>query len=370
MRAVLHTGLSAYLDPLHLALKCDSGGGKTYTTTETIQVFPPEDVQFIGSQSPKVISHDNGIWKAQDGTPIDPSQKPVKPRNSDYPDKSDHDAAMSRYEEESKIWRDRVDHSFYEVDLNNKTVVFMESVNEETFKMLKATMSRDHDFIDHKYVDDKGKVHVTRLLGSPAIIFNSVDKEYWEEQATRCLAATPDTSQAKIEDSMQISNLKHNYPWLYGKDLKKKRAVIQEYIRKIKQFIKKGKIQVVNPFVGLFEGFDRDATRDMRDFNKFLELVPSYALFHLFQRPLLIIRGGRYLLPTVQDVLDAKATFDSIVETTKTGTDFRVIEFYYTIVADRVNGSDAEALTDFYNKERKHKMTVKTVRRWLQRLEE
>ena len=77
IQAVFHVGLSTYLKPLNLGLKCESGSGKSYGTRETITFLPPEDVQFIGSQSPKVISHENGIRKSQDGEILEES----KPRS-------------------------------------------------------------------------------------------------------------------------------------------------------------------------------------------------------------------------------------------------------------------------------------------------
>jgi hypothetical protein len=190
-----------------------------------------------------------------------------------------------------------------------------------------------------------------------------------EEQATRNLTATPSTRHEKIEDSMEISNNRSAYPWIYEQEVFN-RKIIKEYIRKIKKTMAEGKIRVATPFIGIKEGFSKDAVRDMRDFNKFLELLPSYAIFKLFQRPIVMIQGKRYLIPTIQDALDAKAAFDSIIETTKTSTDFRVLEFYHTIVSKHVNGCDAEFLTDEYNKGKKRAISVKRVREWLTRLEE
>jgi hypothetical protein len=188
------------------------------------------------------------------------------------------------------------------------------------------------------------------------------------------LTATPKTTQEKIEAAMRISNLKSCYPWIYEKEAFNKK-LIQEYIRKIKFYLEKGKINVANPFDGIDKGFSKDATRDMRDFNKFLELLPSYAIFKLFQRPIMTIAGHRYLIPTIQDALNAKEAFDNIIETTKTGTDARIIEFYSKYVANQFNGSDAETLTDLYNKGddnkgRKHKLSVTRIRAWLIRLEQ
>ena len=369
IKAVFHVCLSAYMKPLNLGLKCESGSGKTYGTTETVKFLPPEDIQNIGSQSPKVLSHENGIRKSVNGEILDDSKAPKKPDKDEYPDTIELKQERAKYAEARLIWKEKLDHSYYEVDLRNKIIVYLESVNIETFKMLKATMSHDAPYIDHKYVDDKGKVHVTRLVGAPALIFNSVDNEYVEEFATRNLTATPKTTQEKIEAAMRISNLKSCYPWIYEKEVFNKK-LIQEYIRKIKFYLEKGKINVANPFDGIDKGFSKDATRDMRDFNKFLELLPSYAIFKLFQRPIMTIAGHRYLIPTVQDALDAKETFDNIIETTRTGTDARIIEFYCKYVANKVNGSDAETLTDLYNKDRKHKLSVTRIRAYLIRLEQ
>ena len=367
IRIVFFTALSAYHKPLNLGLKAESGSGKTYSTLETIKFFPDEDIQIIGSQSPKVISHEHGLRKTADGEIIDEDNAPVKPLKRDYPE--DYDERIKEYYEQKKLWEEKLKNSYYEVDIRNKCLAFLESINLETFKMFKTTMSHDHDYIDHKYVDEKGKIHVTRLVGAPAMIFNSVDNSYVEEFATRTFTATPSTRPEKIEESMQISNRKSCYPWIYEKE-QFNRGLMKEYIRKIRYFMNKGRIRVATPFDGLYEGFSKEATRDMRDFNKFLELLPSTAIFKLFQRPIIMLNGNRYLIPTIQDALDAKAAFDSIIETTKTSTDNRIIEFYHKVVKNHEHGSTAEDLTDQYNKGRKRPLSVKRIREWLQRLEE
>lgn len=368
IRSVFYTALSAYLSPLNLALKAESGAGKSYTTMEMVNFLPQENVLRIGSQSPKVISHENGIRKTSDGRNFDKIPEPQKPNKSDYPNPDDFCALMEGWKNSVKEYRKLQDESYYEVDLRHKIIVFLESVNPETFKMLKATMSHDNDFIDHKFVDDKGKVHITRLLGAPVLIFNSLDLEYLEEFATRTLTVTPDTSKEKIKDAKSIACKKANFPWLYAKDAFNRR-LIQEYLKRVRDLTVKGAIKALNPFTELDVAFSQEATRDMRDFSKFLELMPSFALFKLFQRPIITINGCRYLIPTVQDALDAKAHFDSIASTTKTGTEQRIINFYWEHVADKSNGCTIETLTDEYNHERKKKLNSNTIGNWVTRLE-
>jgi hypothetical protein len=366
IKVVFHTGLSAYLKPLNLGLKAESGSGKSYSTVETLKFLPTEDIEIIGSQSPKVISHQLGIKKTPEGELI--GEAPQKPNKNEI-DEDDYQLACENY----KILKQEYDvknaKAIYEVDLRNKIYVFLENFNVETFKMFKATMSSDNPWIDHKYVDDRGTVHITRLVGSPALIYNAVDSEYLEEQATRSLTATPSDRAEKHDDAMRISNDKSCYPWQYDTEPLNKQ-ILKEYIRKIKFYVQKGNLKVANAFDGIKDVFSKDATRDMRDFNKYLELLPSYAILHLFQRPIITIRDKHYVIPTIQDAVDAKATFDSIIETTKTGTDYRIIEFYYKVVANKINGSNAEILSDQYNEGRIHQISVKRVREWLTRLQE
>jgi hypothetical protein len=370
VNVAFHAALSAYNKPLNLALKAESGSGKSYSTTQTVLLMPKEDVLYIASQSPKVISHENGVPKTLDGEILTDDKAPVEPSEEACADHMEFLAEKKRYKEAMKEWKKKLDNCIYEVDLRNKVVVFLESINTETFKMLKSTMSYDNEengWVDHKYVDDKGKVHTTRLVGAPCLIFNSLDNEYISEFATRCLTATPSTTKDKINSAMEISNRKSSFPWEYSVE-NFNRRLIQEYIRKIRDIIQKGKISVVNPFTDVYKVFSIEQTRSMRDFNKYLELMAPYAMFKLFQRPVIIVAGHRFLVPTVQDALEAKAAFDAIIQTTQTGTEQRIISFYYEIVAKHPNGAEAEFLTDEFNKGRKKPYASRTIRDWLNRL--
>jgi hypothetical protein len=147
IRAVFYAGVSAYASPINLALKCESGSGKTYSTTQTIKFLPPENVQMIGSQSPKVISHENGVLLDKNGVPI-PEESPQKPRRTENMTDDEYNCAVDDYYKKSAEYRERLKNSYYQVDLHNKILVFLEGVNVETFKMLKSTLSHDNETID------------------------------------------------------------------------------------------------------------------------------------------------------------------------------------------------------------------------------
>ena len=372
IKTVFHAAVSAFASPLNIALKAESGSGKSYSTLETVKFLPSENVMSIGSDSPKVISHLNGVRKTvKNGVEVifDEIPEPVKPDKTDFDLESAYSVACQRFREDLKEYQKLKDNSFYEVDLRNKIIVYLESINPETFKMLKATMSHDGPYIDHRFVDDKGKVHVTRLIGAPVLIFNSLDNYFMAEFATRTLTISPVTTKEKIDSAMRISNRKSCYPWLFDAERLNK-TVIQEYLRKVRDTLKAGNIKTINVFDGVTEEFSKNQVRDMRDFNKFLELLPSYAIVKLYQRPIVTIKNQRYLVPAIKDFLDAKAVFDSVAETTKTGTEQRIISFYWDCVADKVNGSTLDVLTDQYNESKKKPVSSRRIRGWLDRLVE
>jgi hypothetical protein len=318
----------------------------------------------IGSQSPKVISHENGRLLDKNGKEI--TDPPTKPRQDNYDDKEQYRDAMDNYIIANREYQERIKESYYEVILSGKIFTFLEGVNIETFKMIKSTLSHDNETIDHKYVDDHGKVHITRLIGYPACIFNSLDNEFMSEFATRTLTTTPTTSQPKIEHSKKIKNQKAAYPFLYKKQSYEK-TLIQTYLRCVRDTIKRGNLKVIIPFPSIHQKFRSLEVRDMRDFNHFLELVPAITIFHLFQRPVLTILEGNYVIATIQDIMDAKGLFDSISSTTQTSTEQKILTFYYECLKDKTSGTTANILTDTYNKNHK-KVSTKTIQRWLQRL--
>jgi hypothetical protein len=111
---------------------------------------------------------------------------------------------------------------------------------------------------------------------------------------------------------------------------------------RLKQF----KLRVIVPFPNIDNLFSSIAIRDMRDYNHFTEILPALAMLKLFQRPIAKINDQYYLLVTIDDVKAAKALFDEIEETTKKGTEKRIIDFYETIVKSHVNGATLETIVE------------------------
>jgi hypothetical protein len=368
-------GLSAYGDPFNVAHKAESGAGKTYTTMETFSYFPEEDVIIIGTQSPKVISHEQGelmtINTEGKEEPLNMDDEPREPKRRDYKEKDDYIDDLQTYKAEKKIWGDKVKNSFHLIRFAGKIYIILEGISHEALEMLKCTLSHDGPRIPHKFVDDKGKVHKTVLEGAPAFIFCTVDKEYIGEFATRVITDTPDTSIEKIVAAKEVISQKKSYPWDYEEDIQDK-ILIKALIRNIRDTIKQYKLKTVCPFENLDKEFPSEAARDMRDYDHFSQMLPTYTLFKLYQRPILTIKNKKYLVITIEDVLTAKKLFEEIAETTRTNTDKRVLDFYHTFVQHHKEGATLETILNhtFESGKEVKAFNEYAARRFLYRLEE
>ena len=149
------------------------------------------------------------------------------------------------------------------------------------------------------------------------------------------------------------------------------KQAIKALIVDIRNFVKKRNLKVINPFPNLHTCFASDVARDMRDFTHFLQLLQSYTLLKLYQRPIITIGKQEYVVTTLEDVNAAKALFDEIAETTRTGTDKRVLDFYHRYVKKHVDGATLEIIAAAYNSDsqnRKNQLGDGTIRVWLKRL--
>ena len=367
-KANFHTALSMYHIPVNNAVKGESGVGKTYGTLEVIDYFPEEDVYVIGSQSPKVISHKYGEFMTGNDEPLSWDDAPQKPSKNDYDTTEEYNEAWDMYRVESKLWEDKLRNSYHLIRLTGKTYVFLDTISYETFDMFKCTLSHDKQRISHEYVDDKGKVHKTVLDGWPSAIFCSTDKKWIEEFSTRTFTVSPSTSKDKITAGMGITSRKKSYPWKYAKDTETK-VLLKALIREIRDTFKKYNLKVVCPFPDIEKLFTSTATRDMRDFNHFTEILPAYAMFKLFQHPIAVINGQKWLVISLDDVKASKALFDEIAETTKSGTEKRILDFYEAFVQLKVEGVTLNDLVNAYNDENPNDTKSDyAIRGWLKRL--
>jgi hypothetical protein len=369
--SVLFCGLSKDLrEPTNLFLRGESGVGKTYNVVQTLRYFPEEDVWNLGGLSPKAIIHDYGVLLNEHGEEIDADDWPIKPHKSNYPDNEAFLEATNNYKEQRKAKKEELAKSYKLIDLKGKVLVFLESPSIETFRMLRSILSHDKQEVTYKYVDSsrKGMPTIKVVLKNwPATIFLTTDMPYVEELATRGFTVSPQTDELKIIEGKSLINRKDALPWQYRIET----ALFQEIkglMKSLKKQTENSEFDVVIPFLNLGDLFPHQIVRDMRDFQHFSQLVKTITFLHYFQRPQLEIDGQHYLTANIEDIKTALALYKEIFESTRTGTEQRILNFYHKVVVLRETWY-LDSLTEEYNKIVPKKVSSDTVRKMLQWLD-
>jgi hypothetical protein len=371
--SVLFTGLSSFLhDPLNLFLKGESGVGKTYNVTETLKYFPEDSIWFLGGMSRKSLVHSHGITMDKNGEQIDLDYRPTKPSKKDFDSEESFNKAVQNYQEQVRDRREEMRDSYTLVDLSHKILVFLESPDFETFQTLRPILSHDKEQIQYQFVDKTGKGQLqTRkvvLKGWPATIFLTTDVKYIEELATRSFTATPENSELKILEANVLTNMKASLPWQYNEQTQAFK-IISQLIQRLQIQASESKVDVVIPFLNLFELFPKEISRDMRDFQHFTQFLKTITLLHYFQRPYMKHGESKLLIATLEDVKRALDVYHEIFETTRTGTEKRILDLYHQLVKTK-DMWYLKNLTCEYNKTAKRKLSEDSLRGMLQRLDQ
>jgi len=368
--SVFFTGISGFLkEPINLFQKGESGIGKSYNTVQSLKYFPTETTILLGGLSPKALIHDYGVLLTEDGLPAENIEQPEKPGKSDFANAEEYKDEMRLYKKRMKEYVEVMKKTYTLIELSGKTLVFLENPDFETFHMLYPILSHDTERIEYRFVDKlaKGQMRTMHVIiqGWPATVFLTVDRRYMEELATRSLTVTPENSKEKIEAANQLTNMKNCYPWLSceSEELKKTKAIIEA----IRTWFEASGADIIVPFEGLHQFFPSSIVRDMRDFQHFTQLLKAITALHLFQRPLITMNGKTFVVSTMYDVAVAINVYSAIFETTRTGTEQAILDFYHNIVKQKTAWY-LKSLTEEYNATATRKVSSDTIRIKLERL--
>lgn len=162
--------LSAYTEDsqLNVSFNAPSSTGKTYIPTQVAQYFPDADVRQFGGASPTAFFHDNSTFD--------------KERNC------------------------------HVVDLERKILIFLEQPNPKLQENLRPVMSHDKKEISYKITDknQKGSNRAKNIVirGFPATIFCSAGMRLDEQEATRAILLSPETSIEKVREGVHMATLR------------------------------------------------------------------------------------------------------------------------------------------------------------------
>lgn len=368
--SVFFTGISGFLkEPINLFQKGESGIGKSYNTVQSLKYFPTESTILLGGLSPKALIHDYGVLLTEDGKPADTVEAPEKPRKTDFADIEDFKDETRLYKKKMKEYIEIMKKTYTLIELSGKTLVFLETPEFDAFRMLYPILSHDTERIEYRFVDKlaKGQMRTMHVIiqGWPATVFLTVDRRYMEELATRSFTVTPEGTKTKIEAANKLINMRSCYPWLNeeSEEMQKIRALVNA----IKAWFEASEANVIVPFEDLNEFFPSTIIRDMRDFQHFTQFLKTITALHLFQRPQIVINGKTFVVSTMYDVAVAVNVYSQIFETTRTGTEQSILDFYHNIIKLK-NSWYLKNLTEEYNATATRKASSDTVRVKLERL--
>ncbi|PIR78184.1 MAG: hypothetical protein COU28_03035, partial [Candidatus Magasanikbacteria bacterium CG10_big_fil_rev_8_21_14_0_10_36_16] len=152
--------LSAYTEQsqFNLSFNAPSSTGKSFIPMEVSTLFPNEDVMKLGDCSPKAFFHEQGDYDKETNTML--------------------------------------------VDLSRKILIFLDQPHNSLLERLRSLLSHDQKEMISKITDknQKGgnKTKTVILRGYPAVIFCSAGLEIDEQESTRFILLSPQTSQEKL----------------------------------------------------------------------------------------------------------------------------------------------------------------------------
>ncbi len=286
--------LTAFTDSsqFNISFNAPSSTGKSYIPIEISKIFPEEDVIELGYCSPTSFFHDT-----------------------------------AGYDKEKNI---------YIIDLSRKVLIFLDQPHNQLLERLRPLLSHDKKEIQLKITDksQKSGLRTKNLLikGYPSVIFCSAGLNIDEQEGTRFILLSPETSQEKIRDAIQEkikkdSDNQHYNQWLESDSSRK---LLKERIEAIRNE-KIGDIKIINPDLieeKFFHGKKILKPRHQRDIGRLISLVKGFALLNVWFRK----REGNTIIANEDDIKEACSLWDKISESQEHNLSPFVYDIYKDVI--------------------------------------
>ena len=206
----------------------------------------------------------------------------------------------------------------YLVDLSRKILIFLDQPHTQLLERLRPLLSHDKKEIVLKITDKSQKFGLKTknvlLRGFPSVIFCSAGLKIDEQEGTRFLLLSPETSQEKIREAIyeKIKKETDNTAYKEMLDSNPERKLLKDRILAIKQEDIK-EIRIGSP-EKIKERFLSKAKmlkpRHPRDIGRLISIVKSSALLNLWFRE----RSGHTIVANEEDIEEAFKIWETISE--------------------------------------------------------
>jgi hypothetical protein len=306
--ATLLCMLSAYTEDsqFNISFNAPSSTGKSYIPTEIAQLFPEEDVLETAYCSPTAFFHDKGNFNK--------------------------------------------DRKGFEIDLSRKILIFLDQPHTMLLERLRPLLSHDKKEMQLKVTDKSQKAGLRTknvyIKGFPSVIFCSAGLRIDEQEGTRFLLLSPETSQEKIREAIQERVKKGCDGTEYKSWLEKNpdRHLLKERIRAIKNE-NINDIKIPNP-EKIEELFFKKRKilkpRHQRDIGRLISLIKAFALLNMWFRE----REDDVIIANEDDINAAIQIWEKISESQEYNLPPYIYDLYQEIILPAWEEKNFEVLED------------------------
>ncbi|MBI2356435.1 toprim domain-containing protein, partial [Candidatus Dojkabacteria bacterium] len=272
-----------------------SSSGKTYIPLEIAKLFPEEDVIDLGKVTNQAFFYEQGEYDQETNSMI--------------------------------------------IDYSRKTLLFMDQPNTEVISKIRPLLSHDKKVITNKMTDSNlkygTKTKTAKIVGFCSVVFCTTDSLIDEQELTRVILLSPDTSPKKIKRVIE-AKINSQSSIINDRGIIESNPIRQELMSRILDIKYAAIKDFYIPNKELLEellhnGKHQVSTRDTRDITKIFSLIHVLALLNYRFRDK--TEDGR-LQADDQDIYDAFSLWNEIRLAQETGISPHVLGFVETIVKD------------------------------------
>lgn len=307
-----------------------SSEGKTYTTLQCASYFPEFERIEISGASPTAFFHERGVpvkEVRENGSrthiaisdeleQIEKSMRELQENEN----KSKEDSIQLEKLKNQKA--ELLSHSKRLVDLEGKILIFLDQPNPQLLERMRGFFSHDKKELEfsitNKNARGSNRTEHIILRGYSSVVFCTAHSFFDDQEATRNVLLSPETSQAKLNETLKLIALKKSNPRMFQEQLEQnldRKSLLQrvELIRGsgLSRF---DSSKFTDSILNLFtQNRQFKQPRHQRDFPRIFNLIYGHALLNFFNRE--ASEEDEYTIQIQkEDVIEGFKLYDSISE--------------------------------------------------------
>lgn len=329
--AVFLAEILAYTEDsqFNISFNAPSSSGKSYIPIEIATLFPQEDIIDLSYASPTSFFH-----------------------------------SQSKLDSKRKVQI---------VDLQRKILIFLDMPHPDLLTRLRSLLSHDKKIIKVKITDKTSKSGTRakdiEIIGFPSVIFCSASFNFDEQELTRLLLLSPETSQDKLREAINQKAKYLTNPAEYVTNLNSdiKRNELKDRIH----FIKHANIQYINlhdeeklleRFLKKYESLK---PRHTRDIGRIASIAKAFALLNLWHRAYSEATGT--IITNDRDYENAFILWDEVAQAQDLGLSPYLLNFYNEIIVGAYRDKGSVAITKQELVKKHFEVTGRHIRDWVLR---